>query len=210
MIAGRDMREIFQSFIAGDDAAFTELYRELNPRLSAYCRKLAPASGGPQSAEDIVQTVWERVIAMRTPAFSRRGQGVVDPVAFLFRTARNLIIDQHRRSKETRELMDEDGEHEEQPSDLECIVLDALEKLSFDDREVLVLNIYSGYKFGEIAEMQGKSADAIWARASRARARLREIVMADAKRLGVALPVSNCEVPHSKERGNVKEEVVYG
>lgn len=206
MIAGRDMREIFQSFIAGDDAAFAELYRELNPRLSAYCRKLAS-----ESAEDIVQTVWEKVIGLR----SRSGNApsvlsAPRDIGFLFATARNLIIDQHRRSKETRELMDEDGEHEVQPTDLECIVLDALERLSFEDREVLVLNIYSGYKFGEIAEMQGKSVDAIWARASRARVRLREIVMADAKRLGVALPVSNRDVPHSKERGNVKEEVVYG
>ncbi|MDP4198471.1 MAG: RNA polymerase sigma factor [Bacteroidota bacterium] len=209
------MRETFQAFIAGDDSAFSELYRELNPRLAAYCHKLAR-----DHAADIVQSVWERVIELRTRPKMNAPRGV----GFLFVTARNLIIDEHRKRKNEIPF-DEDGTdvtHRsdathlshvaecEEATDLECIILDALEKLSFEDREVLVLNIYSGYKFGEIAEMQGKSVDAIWARASRARIHLREIVRAEARRLGVGLPDHPPSLPAGNPRGDSKKEIVYG
>jgi RNA polymerase sigma-70 factor (ECF subfamily) len=71
---------------------------------------------------------------------------------------------------------------------LETIILEALEKLPTADKEVLVLHIYSGYPFGEIAEMLGKSQEAVWQQASRARVKLRNIVMQDANRMGIALP----------------------
>ena len=182
------LRERFCAFLEGDDEAFAEIYRELNPRLSAYCYKLIP-----EEAPDVMQQLWERVITLRKK-HALTDEAIASPIAYLIRTVRNLAADFHRRSVDVRELRDEDEvgnpaiPHQANPTDLECVVLDALEKLSFDDREVLVLNIYSGYSFGEIAEMMGKSVDAIWARASRARIRLREIVVADARRLGVALP----------------------
>jgi RNA polymerase sigma-70 factor (ECF subfamily) len=180
------MRELFQKFLSGDDAAFAELYREFNPRLSAYCYKLAPTEW-----EDIMQELWERMIAMRSKLGAPRSE-IASPLAFLFQMLRNLSVDHFRRSVETAELTEESAMADEgetrAASDIECLILEAFEKLSFEDREVLVLNIYSGYKFGEIAEIQGKSVDAVWARASRARTRLREIVIADAGRLGISLP----------------------
>jgi RNA polymerase sigma factor (sigma-70 family) len=115
---------------------------------------------------------------------------------------KNLAIDEHRKGKNEIPL-DIDGMDEsltahsshssglEEPTEIECIILDALEKLPGDDREVLALNIYSGYNYGEIAEILGKSADAVWQRASRARVKLRKIVIDDAKRMGVALPKIN-------------------
>src|SRR5205085_12570261 len=109
------------------------------------------------------------------------------PLAFLFRMLKNLSIDHFRRRTETVELKDahDQPEYSSTTTDLEGQILDALEKLSFEDREVLVLNIYSGYKFGEIAEMQSRTAEAIWAQASRARVKLREIVVADARQAGI-------------------------
>jgi RNA polymerase sigma-70 factor, ECF subfamily len=173
---------LFEQFLAGDNAAFAELYRELNPRLSAYCFKLAP-----EHSEDIVQEMWERVIAMRSKV--ARQSPIDSPLAFLFRMLKNIAVDHFRRSKETRVLTEQDSDPTTPTvTDLEALILEAFEKLSFEDREVLVLNIYSGYKFGEIAEMQGKSVDAVWACASRARARLRTIVIEDAKQAGISLP----------------------
>ena len=207
-----EINSVFEAFLAGDDAAFAELYRELNPRLSAYCHKLVGSRAGSTAlrADDLMQELWERVIGLRTHPFSRKGQGVVNPQAFLFRMLRNLAIDEHRKRK-NEVALDEDvanGAHvthasqyatsdSEESTDIEAIILEALEKLSDDDREVLVLNIYSGYNFGEIAEMLGKSPDAVWQRASRARAKLRKIVINDAKRMGVALPPMN-------ENANIK------
>jgi RNA polymerase sigma-70 factor, ECF subfamily len=199
-----DLASHFHAFLAGDNAAFAELYREANPRLSAYCHKLNPGH-----AEDLMQELWERVIAMRNSHSSARGGGwgVVSPLAFLFRMLQNLAIDEHRRRKNEISLEDEvmDGTSRlpltefEEATEIECIILEALEKLPPGDREVLVLNIYSGYNYGEIAEMLGASTEAIWQRASRARSKLRAIVIEDAGRMGAALPRINKNSARKKE-----------
>lgn len=189
----RDLHDCFQAFLSGDDAAFLELYRELNPRLSAYCHKLAPAH-----ADDLMQELWEHAIAMRASSFRKR-QGVANPAAFLFRMLKNLAIDEYRKTKDEISIdaypsYTTEGSHGndgKETTEIEALVLESFEKLPAGDKEILVLNIYSGYDFGEIAEMLGKSTDAIWQRASRARAKLRTIVIDDAKRMGVALPKMN-------------------
>ena len=192
-----ELREAFSAFLAGNNAAFNELYCELNPRLSAYCYKISPAI-----AEDLMQELWERVIALRS--HQRQEKQVANPAAFLFRMLRNLTIDHHRQSKEHLALDEAafdlaDRSHQSDTArDLEAIILEALEKLPASDKEILVLNIYSGYKFGEIAEMLGKSTDAVWQQASRARAKLRTIVMEEAKRFGITLPQSK-----SKKNGAI-------
>lgn len=187
------LRDTFEAFIGGDNAAFVSLYREINPRLSAYCHKLY-ASG----AEDLMQSLWERVIELRNPNHSKRGQDVVNPVAFLFRMLKNLAIDEHRRTKEEISLStieDPSGQfgiiQEDHTTPLETLILEAFEKLEAEDKELLALNIYSGYKFGEIADMLGLTNDAVWQRASRARKRLKTIVEADARRLEIPLPATS-------------------
>ncbi len=187
-----ELPNTFGRFLAGDDAAFAELYREVNPPLSAYCHTLTPGN-----AEDLMQELWERVIAMRNRPNPAAPREVASPLAFLFRMLKNLAIDEHRRCKsemlregdETVLTERSDGTYEEQQSSsLEAIILEAFAKLGDEDKEILALNIYSGYKFGEIAEMLGLTNDAVWQRASRPRVRMRKIVELEACRTGVALP----------------------
>jgi len=180
-----DLERQFDRFLAGDNAAFAELYRELNPRLSAYCYKVSPAG-----TDDLMQQLWERVIAMRDHG---KRAPIASPAAFLFQMLRNLQIDEHRKTKYAVSLEDfpeSSAAHLEVSgeSEMEAIVLEAFEKLEAEDKEILVLNIYSGYKFGEIAEMLQISNDAAWQRASRARTRLRSLVETDAKKLGISIP----------------------
>ncbi len=68
----------------------------------------------------------------------------------------------------------------------------ALEHLPLPQREVLILNAYSGYRFDEIAEMLGEPVGAIRTRAWRARVQLGRVVSAlielDENREGTDLP----------------------
>jgi RNA polymerase sigma-70 factor, ECF subfamily len=165
---------LFEQFLSGDDEAFILLYREHHVRLHTYCLKIL---GVAAQADDITQEIWERVIRMRSDPPRLR-----NPAAFLVRMARNLCLDslKSRRRHFALDLLPESSHPTVVPTDRserEEIVLAALDKLSFDYREVLVLNHYCGYRFEEIATMLGKSPDAIWARASRARTRLRQLVL---------------------------------
>jgi RNA polymerase sigma-70 factor (ECF subfamily) len=165
---------LFKDFLSGDDAAFTTLFKAHNQRIFAYCYKML---GSEEQAQDVAQEVWEKVIDLR-----KEPPLVENPVGFLMRITRNKCLDVIKLRKNNSSLSDLDDhqhpfEEERESSDEEEIVLRALEKLPDEQREVLVLNIYSGYRFDEIAEMLGKSPDAIWARASRGRAALRKMVL---------------------------------
>lgn len=181
-----DLR-LFERFLRGDDDAFHAFFRRHNPRLLTYCVKLL---GSLQAAEDMAQEAWMRVIDLR----AGRYDPVRNPVGFLIRIARNLCLDYQKSRKRLQPLQDAgEAVHasytmHEQTTDAELVLL-CMERLSFEYRETLVLNIHCGYSFEEIAQMLEKSPDAIWARASRARKKLRELVMAAMQREEAELTV---------------------
>ncbi len=170
---------LFEQFLCGDDDAFLALFRRHNSRVFTYCLKIV---GRREQAEDITQETWERVIALR-----QKSDVIRSPIGFLLRVARNLCLD-HLKVRKQHITIDKlsEASHPQQPagepSALEEIVLTALHCLPFKYREVLILHTYCGYQFEEIAEMLGKSPEAIWARASRARAELRTKVAGEYER----------------------------
>jgi RNA polymerase sigma-70 factor (ECF subfamily) len=166
---------LFERFLNGEDEAFVTLFRRHNRRLFTYAAKIL---GSHEQAEDITQELWERVIQIRS-----NPQQIHNPAGFFVRMARNLCLDHLKRDRRTVRLDDaDDSPHRVATTELtemEEIAVAALDGLPFESREVLVLNLYCGYRFDEIATMLGKSPDAVWARASRARAQLRKIVAAE-------------------------------
>jgi RNA polymerase sigma-70 factor, ECF subfamily len=195
---------LFKDFLSGDDAAFTTLFKAHNQRIFAYCYKML---GSEEQAQDVAQEVWEKVIDLR-----KEPPLVENPVGFLMRITRNKCLDVIKLRKNNSSLSDLDDhqhpyEEEHQGSEEEEIVLRALEKLPEEQREVLVLNIYSGYRFDEIAEMLGKSPDAIWARASRGRAALRKMVMEAMSGKGLSNRYRDTSKTAMKSAAKGKEEV---
>jgi RNA polymerase sigma factor (sigma-70 family) len=167
----------FNRFLAGDDTAFAELFDRHNHRLYVYCLKFL---GSSEMAEDTTQELWERVVRLR-----RDPQPVQNPAGFFLTIARNLCVNAQKRSRRFSPLADlPEASHPNQRmsgdecSELEEAVRMGLAKLPLEYREVLILNVYCGYRFDEIAAMFGKPAGTIWMRASRARARLRKMVLA--------------------------------
>ncbi len=181
-------RDLFRRFLRGDNGAFHTLFTERNQSVFNYCLKLV---GNVQVAEDMLQETWIRVIGMRG---REEPEEIRNPVGLLIRIARNLCLD-YLKSRRATEPLNGLSEGEmpsyripEQETGEE-IVGRCLQRLPFDYRETLVLNIYSGYSFEEIAVILDKSPEAIWARASRARRRLRELVEEELRREERALKV---------------------
>lgn len=175
---------LYNRFLAGDDSACMEMFHRYNQRLYTYCVKMV---GDLEYAEDLTQESWGRLIELRLS-----GRSLHNPIGFLMRIARNLCLDHLKARKRLLSLdsIDESAlpiSEIPEPSEMEELVVGALQDLSFDYREVLVLNIYCGYSFEEIATMLGKSSEAIWTRASRARAQLRKMVQSAKQEQGTAL-----------------------
>jgi RNA polymerase sigma-70 factor (ECF subfamily) len=171
--AGEDTM-LLDRYFAGDNAALVELYDRHHHRLYLYCLKLL---GSTEQAEDLTQELWEKVARLRA-----KPQHVLNPAGFFLTIARNLCFNQLKARKRFSPLDSlNDSAHPtyeiRELTEMEDLVVSALAKLPEDYREVLILNLYSGYRLDEIAGMLGKSPDAIRKRASRARLQLRTMVM---------------------------------
>ena len=60
--------------------------------------------------------------------------------------------------------------------EIEALMIQALAKLPFDQRETFVLHEYSGFSYPEIAEMMNVPEQNVKVRAHRARIRLRKFI----------------------------------
>jgi RNA polymerase sigma-70 factor (ECF subfamily) len=167
---------LFARFFDGDDAAFIELFDRHTPRLGRYCRKMI---GDGDRVEDLLQDIWERLVRMRNDRRERPD----NPLGLLYWMARNLCLNHVRDSKhhisiESIPEWRHPGAGFDEMSHLEELVVIALGRLPLDQREVLILNAYSGYSFEEIARMMNESYGAIRTRAWRARRQLKRIIAA--------------------------------
>lgn len=178
----KDQDRLARRFLEGDDAAFSAIFAEHNRRLFAYVVKLVKDRA---MAEDLVQETWVRVIGLR----SRESvEEIGNLYGMIYRIARNLALDHLRSYRETKRVTMEEAETARpitsipEPTEQQELVLRALDRLSFEYRETILLHTYSGYSYEEIAEMLGKSPEAIWTRASRARKKLRALVASEMER----------------------------
>lgn len=157
----------------GDTQAFEDLYRRLVGRIYALCLRMAR---DPQRAEELTQDVfvraWERMKSFR---------GESKFTTWLHRLAVNVVLQagRTRGRREAREQLVEDpGEYlarvtREMPGtrvDIER----AIATLPEGARTVLILRDVEGYKYEEIAGMQGVALGTVKAQIHRARKMMRE------------------------------------
>jgi RNA polymerase sigma-70 factor (ECF subfamily) len=121
-----------------------------------------------ETARDLTQEVFLR--AARTPASINVGDGR----AWIFRVARNLALDHHRRRRlhpEPVAPVDEVGRPPDQ--DVAAAVNEALAALPDLDRDVFLMRELAGLGYDEIAVACDLTPDAVRSRIHRARLRLR-------------------------------------
>jgi RNA polymerase sigma-70 factor (ECF subfamily) len=158
-------------------AVFGLLYQRYRHRIYAYLRARAACE---EDAADLTQLVFLRALHA-LPRYRGRGH---EFAPWLFRIARNVAIDYHRRQKPTLPwdhlpaALEPKAEHDpekaalrdEEVSRLRPLVL-ALEP---DKRELLTLRFAAGLTAGEIAAVVGRSEAAVRKQLSRTLQTLKE------------------------------------
>ena len=148
----------------GDIVRIVETYSDMLLRIALNRVKSLPA------AEDIVQTVFERLMRRR-PVFESREH----EKAWLIRAAVNLCLSDLRAQSRHGSLpLDEEqvGEWGEDVSE----VLDAVRSLPIQDRYAVYLYYYEGYAVKDIGKMLKEPEGTICSRLSRARKKLRALL----------------------------------
>ena len=131
----------------------------------AVYRFVASRVGNPSDAEDLTQLVFVKALEA-LPRFTARG---IPFGGWLFRLARNTVIDHVRTRRETSELEAATNRAAEDAGpevvavlrdDLNAVAI-ALHELTEDQREVIALRFFAGLSAREAAEAMGRQEGTI-------------------------------------------------
>ena len=141
----------------------SDLYRAHWNGLCRYVR--GQFGAGPPEPEDVVQSTFARFAAADTAC-------IENPQAFLYTTARHLVIDYRRRALRGRayeQVLEasspEASVYELSPENVLLqterfrILAEALERMPLRRRRLVLLNRFEGLSYGEIGERFGMSAE---------------------------------------------------
>jgi RNA polymerase sigma-70 factor (ECF subfamily) len=158
---------------------FDQIYRDHAPLVY---RTAWGVLGSRDDADDVVQTVFLRLVQRETPLEFRKNPG-----AYLYRSAVNVSLDV-LKARRRRPVLVEHIERFDRPApevdshrleDLHQRLYLALEQLREPDREVLILRYMHKKSVAGIGAMLGVSRAVISLRLFRARARMRKLLVAD-------------------------------
>jgi RNA polymerase sigma-70 factor, ECF subfamily len=170
--------------LRGDDSAWEELVRTHTRRVYAVCYRF---TGKDSEAQDLTQEVFLRVF--RTIGSFRSGEGTFG--VWLMRLTRNLLIDHYRRGRKDRAtdsieeqlpVLEEKVSMASRTDGLVAgreageILQGALEKLSPELRETLILRDLEEMEYREIAQTLQVPEGTVKSRLNRGRAELARIL----------------------------------
>jgi len=172
---------------AGDEGAFTLLYRDVQPALLRYARVRAPHRG-----EDIAEDVWVEVVR-GLHRFAGDEQGFR---AWIFTIARHKIIDGHRYEGRRRTVpldgadeMDlptvRDIAQDQEDGEATRAALMLVRTLPAQQAEVILLRVVAGLDCDQTARIVGKSPGAVRVLSHRGLRRLAAALATESKRGGV-------------------------
>lgn len=170
--------------LGGDDSAWEDLVRAHTRRVYGVCYRF---TGSDTEAQDLTQDVFLRVF--KTLGSFRSGEGSFS--VWLMRLTRNLLIDNYRRGKQERatDSIEEQLPMLEEKYSLSSrtdgmvagreaseILQAALERLSPELRETLILRDLEELEYREIAQSLGVPEGTVKSRLNRGRAELARIL----------------------------------
>lgn len=168
---------LMQAAQGGDSDAFAQLYELYFTPVFRYLRLRL---SDHDTAEDLAQTTFLKVY-QSLPNY----QGTAKPIAYFFRVARNTLIDFYRKKKDVlisedkQEMFDRIEDHNPTPDhqlhkeQQRQLVLQAMEKLEGDQKDVVFLKFIKELSYSEIATIMDKKEPAVRKITSRALMRLR-------------------------------------
>lgn len=152
----------------------TDAFEAQRPRLTRLAYRML---GSVTEAEDAVQDAWLR--------WTRAGEEIADPAAWLVRVTSRLCIDRMRSARTQRDayrgpwlpeplIEDLAVDPVERAEDVSVAFLLALERLSPLERAVFLLHDVFDEDYAQVAETLGKTEPAVRQLATRARAHVKE------------------------------------
>lgn len=176
--------ELVKRCLAGDNSAWEDLLQNHTRKIYSLCYRF---TGRRSEAEDLTQEVFIKIF--QTLKTFDAAQGAFP--TWLARVARNHLVDHYRRTKKDRvtsSLEDELGSLEEKPSptvepvaqvesrEHKELLQQALDRLSPDLREAVILRDLQDLDYDEIAQVLGVPEGTVKSRINRGRLELARVI----------------------------------
>ncbi len=176
--------ELIKRCLAGDDTAWASLLQTHTRKIYNLCYRF---TGRPAESEDLTQEVFIKIF--QTLRSFDAAQGAF--ATWLNRVARNHLVDHYRRTKKDRatsSIEDESGGIEGRPSasdgplahvearERKEVIQSALERLSPDLREAVVLRDLQDLDYAEISAILGVPQGTVKSRINRGRLELARVL----------------------------------
>jgi RNA polymerase sigma-70 factor, ECF subfamily len=170
--------------VSGDDAAWEELIRQHTRRVYGLCYRF---TGSDAEAQDLTQEVFLRIFRSLRSFRSTEGSFVT----WLARLTRNLLIDHYRRTRQERvtdsieeqlPMLEENMAASARPEGLVAgreaseILQAALQRLSPELRETVILRDLQEMEYREIAQVLKVPEGTVKSRLNRGRAELARVL----------------------------------
>jgi len=160
---------LVEQFKAGREIAFIILYNRYKKGIYNFVLKLC---GNSFTSEDITQETFLKVY-QKIDSF--KGNSAFS--TWLFKIARNLIVDELRKEKRKEEHKKEmEPDRKENDDEMREIIKKGVLKLEDDLREVIILRGYYNLSYKEISEITGYKEQDVKYYLFKARTKLREII----------------------------------
>jgi len=175
-----DDEQLMLDYASGNSQAFSHLYARHEQSIYRYAYN---GCNTEAQAHELFQEIWLRVIKSRSSF-----QPLQPFKPWLYRIARNLLIDTYRRqSKSALDNSVDDGGNPEtwantpltpeqiaSAAQQNSTLRDALQRLPEAQREAVILKHIAGFEISEIADMQGQGVQAVKSRLRYAMVKLRQ------------------------------------
>jgi RNA polymerase sigma factor (sigma-70 family) len=161
-----------------NQACFSELYDRYSSKIFSKCLTMLKE---PTQAEDAAQEIFMKIFT-RLSSFNHEAKFST----WIYAITYNYCIDEIRRNKKMSNTISADSEKapdladRTEMSDAEFLEMDlkklgkALDKMSVDDRALLVMKYKDGIPIKDLAQITGKTESAIKMRLMRAKEKARE------------------------------------
>lgn len=157
-------------FLAAHAASHDRIYRYFR-------RRTADAATAEDLCSEVFRVAWEKLV----------GSGELS-VMVLFGVAKNVLRNHDRSASRSANLLGAlRAERGDEAPNHDSPVRDALERLSPDEREVLLLTYWDGFTSKEISDLLNTSATAVRMRLHRARKALSHLIQTQPEAEGAEL-----------------------
>jgi len=167
--------------VPSSDARFRTLYEEHYADIRSYCLRRLPVEAANDAASEIFIVAWRKLDEVPEGPSAR---------LWLFGVAKNVIAHQHRSRLQVRRLRSKLAQTADRSLDAAATesvvvrrsqdqaVLEVLNRLKPDDRELIRLKMWEELSHAEIGEVFGISAHAVDMRLQRAGKKLARLLSA--------------------------------